>query len=151
MAVAALIVSIVAVSIGLVSLMLTLRADRRGVGTERRDERRLEMQAEDAAQRRRARPIAVAKGGSGGPTTDRVIHNYMVRNTGDTTGSEVALWIVDGKGATVSTRAGGNVTLAPNESAHFAVEVAQPRPDEQELFVSWRDPDGEHTESTGIR
>jgi hypothetical protein len=33
----------------------------------------------------------------------------------------------------------------------MTVEVAQPAPDEPELLVRWRDQDGEHTESTGIR
>jgi hypothetical protein len=80
-----------------------------------------------------------------------VQHNYIVRNTGDAATIELSLWIVDGRGAPVSTRAGGRVVLMPGEAAHMTLEVAQPLPDEQELRIAWRDQSGEHTESTGLR
>jgi hypothetical protein len=66
--------------------------------------------------------------------------------------SEVWLWIEDGQGSVVSKRAGGQLALAPGDGpAHMSIEVRHPFPDDQELMVQWRDSDGEHTESTGLR
>jgi hypothetical protein len=77
---------------------------------------------------------------------------YQIQNGGSATISEVWLWIEDGDGNVVSTRAGGQIALAPGDApGHMAVEVRQPLPEEQVLMVRWRDADGEHTESTGIR
>jgi hypothetical protein len=111
----------------------------------------LKREEAEAAERRRGKPVAVLRVGTGGPTADSVRHEYQVRNGGNAAISELWLWIVDGDGNVVSTRAGGRVALAPGESAFMAVEVRQPLPEEQELMVRWRDSDGEHTESTGIR
>jgi hypothetical protein len=149
--VAALVVSLVAVVIAFGSLMLAMRADRRAYRAEHRDELRLHREEEEAAERRRGRPVVVLRVGSGGPTADTVRHEYQVRNGGNAAISEACLWIEDGEGNVVSTRAGGRLALAPGESAFMTVEVRQPLPEEQELMVQWRDPDGEHTESTGIR
>jgi hypothetical protein len=64
---------------------------------------------------------------------------------------ELWLWIEDGEGNVVSTRAGGPLGLAPGDApVHMDVSVRQPLPEEQELMVKWRDANGEHTESTGI-
>jgi hypothetical protein len=81
------------------------------------------------------------------------VHEYQIRNAGNATITELWLWIVDGEGNVVSTRAGGPLAMAPGDPpAYMAVEVRQqPLPDEQELMVQWRDADGEHTESTGVR
>jgi hypothetical protein len=96
--------------------------------------------------------VVVPTGGSGGPTADSVRHDYQIRNGGNAVITEVWLWIVDGEGNVVSTKAGGRLAQAPDDPpAHMAVEVRQPLPEEQELMVEWRDADGEHTESTGIR
>lgn len=150
--VAAFLVSLVAIGIAFGSLILAVRADRRAYRAEHRDELRLQREQADAAERRRGRPVVTPRGGSGGPTADRVRHDYMIRNGGNATITEVWLWIVDGEGNVVSTRAGGQLALAPGDPpAHMAVEVPQPLPDEQNLMVQWRDADGEHTESTGIR
>jgi hypothetical protein len=133
-------------------LLLAVRADRRAYRAEHRDELRLQREGADAADRRRGRPVVVPSGGSGGQTANPVRHDYQVRNAGNAAITELWLWIVGSEGNIVSTRAGGAVTLAPGDPpAHMAVEVHQPLPDEQELIVQWRDADGEHTESTGIR
>lgn len=150
--VAALIVSLAAVGIALSSLILAVRADRRAYRAEGRDELRLQREDVEAAERRRGRPVVVPRGGSGGPTADAVRHDYLIRNSGYATITEVWLWIVDSERNVVSTPAGGQLVIAPGDApVHMAVEVRQPLPDEQELMVHWRDADGEHTESTGIR
>jgi hypothetical protein len=151
MEVAAFVVSLFAIGIAFTSLRLAVRADRRADRAEQRDERRLQREEAEAAGRRREKPIVVPKGGT---TTDRVvIRNYMVRNDGQGTITGLWLWIIDGEGASVSTRAGGEaVVLAPGDSpVHMTVEVRRPLPVEQELMVEWRDTDGSHVESTGIR
>lgn len=152
MEVAALVVSLVAIGIAFGSLILAVRADRRAYRAEHRDELRLQHEQAEAEERRRGRPVVVPRGGSGGPTANPVRHDYEIRNGGNATITELWLWIVDGDGNVVSTRAGGPLALAPGDPpAHMAVEVRQPLPHEQELTVQWRDADGEHTESTGIR
>jgi hypothetical protein len=149
--VAALVVSVVAVGIALGSLALAVRADRRAGRAEGRDTQRLQREEAEAAERRRAKPMVMERGGSGGPTADAVQHNYLVRNGGSATMTELRLWIVDGEGKTASSLAGGQFALAPGEAAHIGVEIRQPIPEEQELMVQWRDADGQHTQSTGIR
>ena len=112
------------------------------------------MQREEieAEERRRGKPIVVPRGGRGGASAEAVGHDYLIRNGGNEVITELWLWIVDGEGKVVSTRAGGLLALAPDDPpAHMALEVRQPLPDEQELMVQWRDADGQHTESTGIR
>jgi hypothetical protein len=111
----------------------------------------LEREEDAAAERRRGKPLVVPRGGSGGLTADPVRHDYEIRNGGNAAITELWLWIADGEGRVVSTRAGGPLALAPGDAAHMAVEVRQPLPEEQELMVEWRDADGEHTESTGYR
>lgn len=79
-------------------------------------------------------------------------HDYQIRNGGNSIITELWLWIVTDAGNVVSTRAGGQLALAPKDSpVHVTVEVRPPHPGEQELMVQWRDADGEHTEPTGIR
>jgi hypothetical protein len=102
------------------------------------------MEREEAEERRRGRPIVVPSGGAS--ASDYVSHNYEVRNGGSAIITELTLWIETVEGRVVSTRAGGLLTLAPNENAHMTVEVRPPRSDEQRLMVRWRDADGEHTE-----
>ena len=149
---AALIVSVVALGIAFASLRLAIRADRLDHRAERRDERRMEREELEAAERRRGRPVVIPKGGTGGPAADVVRHDYLVRNSGHVTITELWLWIMDGEGSVVSTRAGGPVPIGPLDGpVHMSVEVRHPIPDEQELMVEWRDTDGTHTESTGIR
>lgn len=147
----ALVASVVAVLISLVALWFTYRADQRGEReldlTERQDQR----QADEAVERRRGRPVITPRGGSGGPTADRVRHEYEVRNAGQAAITSLELWIVDENGVAVSTRAGGLMVLAPNDApVHAGVDVPQPRPAEQKLMVRWRDSDGEREEWTGI-
>ena len=94
--------------------------------------------------------MVIPRGGSGGPTADPVRHDYEVRNGGRATITSLQLWIIDGAGQPVSTTAGGDLVLAPNDApAHMAVEVRQPLPTEQHLMVRWRDADGEHERLAG--
>jgi hypothetical protein len=145
---AALIVSLVAVGIALGSFALAVRADRRAGRADRRDTRRL--QREEAAERRRGKPVVVPSPVSG--TLAANCHEYEVRNPGNAAITEVQLWIVDSEKNVVSTRAGGQNVLAPGELAFMTVEVTRAPRGEQDLMVQWRDADGEeHTESTGIR
>lgn len=152
MDVAAFILALIAVAISLGSLRLARRADRREDRAAERGERKEERDIVEATARRQGRPIVTPRGGSGGPTANPVRHDYEIRNGGQATITELGLWIVDGEGETVSTRAGGALALAPGDPpARMAVEVRQPLPLEQTLMVQWRDQDGEHTEVTGIR
>jgi hypothetical protein len=147
--VAALVISLAAVGIAFGSLLFAKRADRRANRADRRDELRMQREEAEAAERRRGKPIVVPQGGA---SNDQFVsHNYEVRNGGSAIITELTLWIETSEGRVVSTRAGGLLTLAPNENAHMTVEVRPPRPDEQRLMVQWRDADGEHTEPTGIR
>jgi hypothetical protein len=149
---AAFIVSLAAAGIAFGSLLLAMRADRRAYRAEHRDELRLHREEAEAAERRRGKPIVMTRGGSGGPTASLVCHNYTVRNGGNATITELELWIADSAGNAVSTRAGGALVLAPGDPPlHTAVETRPPFLDDQELFVRWRDVDGEHKESTGIK
>lgn len=150
----AIVISVVAIVIALVSLGLSLRADRRQHRAELREGRREQRELEESAVRRRGKPIVIPRGDSGGSTAERVQHMYEVKNAGQSTITELTLWIEDAGGKTVSTRAGGErFVLAPSGAPAFAtVEVMQPLPDEQTLMISWTDADGEHgPESTGIR
>jgi hypothetical protein len=141
---AAFVVSLIAITAALVSLSLAIRADRRQARAERREEAQ-------AVARRSGRPSVLPRGGSGGPTAERVSHSYQIRNAGEATITELFLWIEDGEGNTVSTVAGGLVAIAPQDApVHMAVEVPQPRPARQILMVKWRDNEGEHVEPTGI-
>jgi hypothetical protein len=150
--VVALIVSLLAVGISFGSLLLAARADRRAYRAEHRDEVRLEREEAEAAERRRGRPVVEPMGGFGGPTAETVHHDYLIRNGGNAAIAEVWLWIADGEGNVVSTREGGQFALVPSDDGvHLSVRARRPLPDEQELMVQWRDADGEHTESTGIR
>lgn len=152
MDVAAFILALIAVAISLRSLRLARRADRREDRAAERGERKEEREIAEATARRRGHPIVTPRGGSGGPTADPVTHGFVVRNGGQATITELGLWIVDGEGRTVSNLAGGALALAPGDPpARMAVEVRQPLPLEQTLMVRWRDQDGEHTVSTGIR
>jgi hypothetical protein len=74
------------------------------------------------------------------------------RGATDATITGLWLWVEDAEGNVVSTRSGDVLALAPGDlPVHLAVEVRRPLPEEQELMVRWRDADGEHTESAGIR
>jgi hypothetical protein len=54
--------------------------------------------------------------------------------------TELSLWIEDGCGNIVSTRAGGAVAIAPGDApVHMDVEVRKPLPSSQVLIVGWRD------------
>jgi hypothetical protein len=95
--VAALIVSLVAVGIAVGSLLLAVRADRRAYRAEHRDD--LRLQREEAAERRRGKPVVVPWVGSGGPTANSLRHEYLVRNDGNAAITEVRLWIEDSEKA----------------------------------------------------
>jgi type II secretory pathway pseudopilin PulG len=151
MEIAAFVVSLVAITGALISLALSVRADKRAQRAEQREARREEREKTEAAARLRGRPIVTPRGGSGGPTANPVRHDFEVRNAGESTIAELSLWIEDVEGEPISTQAGGAVVLAPGELAHFAVEVRQPLPVEQVLMVRWRDADGEHVEDSGLR
>jgi hypothetical protein len=75
----------------------------------------------------------------------------MVRNGGQATIGELVLWVEDGAGKVVSTRAGGTVGIAPGETgAAMMVEVFQSVPEELALMVEWTDAEGTHRDFTGI-
>lgn len=152
MQLASFVVSLLAIGIALGSVALARRADKRAEGAEYREQRRERREEAEAAALRQARPVVTPRGGSGGPTADRIQHNYEVRNTGQAAITELWLWIENGEGKAVSTRAGGALVLAAGDPpAHMAIEVIQkPLPKEQSLMVQWRDADGLHTEATGI-
>jgi hypothetical protein len=111
---ASLAVSLLAIGIALVSLRLAFRADRRQTRTAEREERHEKREI-------RARPVVIPRGGEGGPTAQRVVHNYQVKNAGYATITSLWLWIEGGHEKMVSTTAGGSIVLAPNETAHMAV------------------------------
>lgn len=150
MAIAAFVFSAFALLIAAGSLYLSYRADKRHERSDARDERRLEREELEARERRRGRPLVKAGEIRGGPTADRVIHNFQVRNAGAATIDSLWLWIEDGEGQVVSTIAGGPVGLTSGaEPVWLAVEVPRPRPDRQVLKVRWTDQEGEHVEDAG--
>lgn len=142
---ASLWLSLAAILIAVGSLVIAVRADRRAGRAERREE-------EDFAARRRAQPIILPRGGSGGPTADPVRHEYLIRNGGAAPITELWLWIEDAEGRAVSSRSGGRIVVGPGEAtAIIAVELRQPLPDPPlRLMVEWRDRDGSHVDPTGI-
>ena len=149
--VAAFVVSLFAIAFAGVSLFLSIRTDRRQGRAEERAERQETREEAEARERRSGRPIVIPRGGSGGQDAPRIQHDYMLRNAGRATIAELWLWVEDGSGKVVSTRAGGRVGIAPNETgAAMAVEVLQPVPEELALMVEWTDAEGRHSEFTGI-
>ena len=82
MQIAAFALSVFAILIALGSLVFTRRADSRAKRAEERDTRRERREAEEAAARRQGRPVVIPGAISGGPTAERVSHDYTVRNRG---------------------------------------------------------------------
>jgi hypothetical protein len=165
---ATLTVAIVAVVVAGGSLALAFRADRRAKRAERRaqlaeeraeqaderEARREQREVEEAVARRRGKPVVMQRGGSGGPTAPSVAHDYLVRNAGRATISELWLSIEDADGTTVSAYdAGGLMAVVPADApVLMTVEVRQPLPEKLPLtlMVEWTDPDGTRTEPAGI-
>jgi hypothetical protein len=150
--IAAFVVSLAAIGFALVSLVLSIRTDRRQARAEQRAERQETREEAEARQRRSGRPIVIPRGGGGGPGAPRIQHDYMVKNGGQATIGELFLWVEDGEENVVSTRAGGRVGIGPGETgAAMAVEVfQQPVRERLYLMVEWTDAEGTHEEYTGI-
>jgi hypothetical protein len=83
---------------------------------------------------------------------NRVEHNYLVRNGGQAMITELRLWIVDASETVVSTRAGGEIALAPGDPpVALGIQVPPSLPEgELTLWTEWRDVDGLHSEPTDI-
>jgi hypothetical protein len=150
--IAAFVVSLAAIGFALVSLVLSIRTDRRQARAEQRSERQETREEAAARERRSGRPIIMPRGGSGGSGAARIQHDYMVKNGGQAIIGELVLWIEDGEGNLVSTQAGGRVGIGPGETgAAMAVEVfKQPVSEKLALMVEWTDAEGTHREFTGI-
>jgi hypothetical protein len=144
-----LVIALLAIFISVASF---IRSERREGRRERREARTEQREVDKSAERRRGKPIIIARGG--GRTADRVRHDYEIRNDGQSTITDLVLWIVDGERRPVSTCAGGDgFVLAPNDAPVVAsVDVLQPVPaGEVTLVMSWTDADGRHgPESTRI-
>jgi hypothetical protein len=146
-------------AIAVVSMVFAFRSDGRAGRAEDRAERaderelRREQREEAAARaRRQGRPIISRGGMQGGAGAERVKYELSVRNGGESTITELVLWIVDGTGETISTSAGGpTIALAPGDPPIFtSVDVIRPDRPGRTLLWQWKDADGEHTEPTGI-
>jgi hypothetical protein len=48
----------------------------------------------ESAERRRGKPIILVRGGAGGPTADALRRDYLIRNGGNATISDLWPWIV---------------------------------------------------------
>jgi hypothetical protein len=139
------------VLIAIFSLWLSVRSDRREERADVRDERRDQREEMAAALARRGRPVLQPGPLSGGPAANPVHHEYLVRNAGQAAITALWLWIIDGNGVTISSVSGGDMVIGPGEATVWVgLDVRQPLPEEQTLMVRWRDPDGEHEQSTGI-
>jgi hypothetical protein len=161
MEVTAFVVSLIAISFAFVSLLLSIRADRRQQRAEERAERQETRENEEARARRSGWPAVVPSGGSGRPPSVR--HKYAVRNAGQATITELWLWIADdSSGRQYGRRGGGKLTLAANESTDIVVDTTElfgpvgrfrprKRPLDAILMVTWTDMDGSHTLRTDIR
>jgi type II secretory pathway pseudopilin PulG len=156
----AVVLSIVSVLVALAALGYARRADKRQEAAELREQRREgreerqdQREEDSAAAQRQGRPIISAGAISGGPTAERVHHEYRVQNGGAATIDELRLWVEDANGACVSSEAGGRVVVAPHEVAFVAVEVIRALAPEGDLrlMVAWHDADGDHSEWTGVR
>ena len=147
---AAFAVSIVAVIIAGIALW---RTEHRATRAERRDEQRMKRKEEAAAAARRANPVLVPDFVSGGPTAEQVHHCYVLRNLGPAVITEVTIWIEDDDGHRVSTPSGDASDSVPltrdDPPVQISVDVPQPIPDRQTLFIEWVDADGRHREERG--
>jgi hypothetical protein len=126
------------------------RAEGRAIRADERDADRGQREEDEARLRRRGNPIVTPQGVSGGPSAERVRHEYKIENAGSATISALKLWIADSTGKSVSTLAGGlGLVIPPGGSPQFAgVEVAAAQIEgELTLMVEWTDPDGTHTDA----
>lgn len=164
-----LVVSIVAALISGLSLLLSgvasgrakraeqraERAEQRAKRAEDRDVRADERDEERTRRQRRGQPLLTpTRGASGGPTAERVSHEYLITNGGSAPIMGMTLWVEDSEGNRVSSPSGGPaLTIAPGErTAVIGVEVvaALIRGDgDLTLKAEWTDPDGPHVDVVG--
>ena len=155
MTVAALIVSLIALAIALVSVWFTWRSDRREERSEWREEQRdrtAEKQAAAAVEReavqRQARLVVRDAGSDGGPTQPMRKLHFTVRNTGMAAASNVALWLSEDRDSPIGISAEID-GLGPGErSEKMTVEFNGPQYSGKPLNVmlTWSDGEGRHTE-----
>lgn len=154
MTVAALVVSLIAVVIALVSVWFTWRSDRREERSEWREElrdRKAEKEAVAAAEReamqRRAQLVVRDAGSEGGPTHPMRKLHFTVRNTGMAAASNVALWLSEDTNLPIGISAEID-GLAPGKRSHkMTVEFNAPQYTGKPLNVmlTWSDGDGRKT------
>jgi hypothetical protein len=138
MAVAALVVSIVAVLVAIASVVFTARADRRAGQAERRDEERIERERREADEANRARLAIWANGSSATPDERRFA--YIIRNHGKVTAHDVHVWLYDEDG------------LVPDESVdnHGVIVPLDVDPTNVRFAYRWDDGKGHHKRLTYI-